>query len=389
MVMTEFFRWLLGYVEFSFSGGFIGDFINECYQQKVNIHNLKRSENTLHGKCLALQYKRLHSIALRSDGVVKITKKRGLLFPILKLKKRSGLIAGIGAFLIIINTLSGFIWNIEITGNNDIKTSELSTILSQNNMHIGSHWSTVNSDTIENIILATFDNCAWAHINRYSSTAVLEIREGILNPKTDSAKGKFNLKATKDGVIVYTNIKRGWSAVKIGDAVTAGDLLASGIYESEQAKINLYSHASGTVLAKVNEPFSLTISRVQKNKIYNEIVENKELNFFGISVPLSLNLNKSQDFDTELKTKYLKLNNNDLPIGITTKKLKYYTEFERELNDKELNNLIQSEIENKIKNDYSDCEIISQNIDIKLNAQNAVASGNVVVIEDIAEEIKL
>ena len=40
--MIKFLRFFVGWVEFRFYGGFAEDFVNACYQSKINIHDLKR-----------------------------------------------------------------------------------------------------------------------------------------------------------------------------------------------------------------------------------------------------------------------------------------------------------------------------------------------------------
>lgn len=385
--MIKLIRWLIGYVEFAFTKGFSDGFVNDCFNQKINIHDIKKTEASITGKCLAREYKRIRPIAKSNGGIIKITKKRGLIFPVLKLINRPGIVAGIIAFIVIFNALSGFVWNIEFTGNNNIKTTQLMEFCAENGLFIGAKWDEISSRTIENLVMAKYDECAWIHINRAGSKAIVEIDEAVLQPEQDNAKGRANLKATKDGIVTYTNIKRGWDIVKVGSAVTKGDLLASGVFESEINKTNLFTHASGVVIAKVEEPFKLTISRKQTEKIYTNEEDKKSLIFFGIRLPLYIGKAKTQDTEITEKCEYLKLNNCDLPIGISTKNYKHFIKKERELSDKELKALTEKEIEKRLKTDFEDCEIIGKRIEINISSSSANVQGTITALENIAQEV--
>lgn len=386
--MTRLFRWLFGYVEFVFSGGFIDGFVNECYQQKINIHDIKRVENSVTALCLAREYKRLHSVARKHGGTVKITKRKGALFVFLKLRNRLGLLAGAVAFIMIFNTLSGYVWSIETTGNKAISEGEIIEFLADNDFGIGTKWKSVSLNQIENLAGASYDDFAFFHINRFGSKAVIEIDDAVIPFDTDNAKGRYNLRATKDGVITYTNVKRGWDIVKVGSAVARGDILASGVYESELNKTNHFTHASGEVLAKTKEKIDITICRTQTKKIYANDEKKKSIIFFGINLPLYLGKSAKQGCEIEEKCDYIKLNETNLPIGIKTKTLRFFTLENTELSDKELVKLMDLEIEKRLKSEYANAEILNKNIDIEIKDNSITAKGEIFAIENIAEEVE-
>lgn len=387
--MVKLIRWLLGYVSFKFSKGFAEGFINDCFESSINVHDLKRDSNEIYGICTAKTYKKLHRIAYKNGGVVEITKKHGPVFPLLKIKHRWGLLVGALGFVIIINLLSGFVWNIEITGNEAITDDEIRVFLADNGFSIGVFWDSVDKDSLESLIMASFDDCAWVHINEIGSTARVEINETVVKPDVVDDSGVANLRAVKDGIIVRATVYNGWAVAKVGDGVAKGDLLISGVYESEATKSNVFAHASGEYIAQVKEPFVLTVSRQQSNKIYGEEKQYKIIHFFGLKIPLYIGSGKMQDSEMTESTDYVKLNGRELPIGITTRTVRPYTVTKTVLSDSELTKLTQAETEKKLKTDFADCEIQSQSIDISLNSDEAVAKGTVICLEDIGEEVMI
>ena len=387
--MVRLFRWLLGYVCFSFCGGFNDGFINRCYEKRINVNNLKTDKGDLYGECLAREYSKLRPIAKSSGGRLKIVKKKGIVFPLLKLKNRWGLFAGAVLFILITSFLSGFIWNVEIVGNERISSEKIAAFLEENGIKRGESWRNIDKNKTENLMMASFEDIAWVHINELGTTARVEINETKSKPKIVNSKQISNIKAKKDGFIVKASVTSGWAEKKVGDSVTKGDLLISGVYESEKKKGNQFAHASGEYIAEVKEPFSLTVARKQSYREYKETRSFKKLGFFGLKIPLYLVPFEKKNSELTVSSDYLKLNNNELPIGIITVKEKRYTVKSRLLSDSELQKLTESEIQKKLNEDFSDYEIIRENINITLGADDASAQGETICLEDIGEEVPI
>lgn len=387
--MIRLFRWIFGYVEFVFKNGFADGFINDCYNQKINLHNIKKDKNELAAICVPSEYMKLHRIALKHGGTVKITKRKGLLFPAMRIWNRAGILLGIVAFITIINFLGGFVWQIDVSGNEKISDREIIDFLESNGYYEGVYNKSVDKDLLEDLMMASFKNLAWVNINQHGSTATVELREAVMRPKVTNTKGYYNLKSKKDGTIVSAKATNGWQVARVGDGVTKGDLLVSGIYESEKNKINLYTHASGVYIARVNEQFSITVNRQQTYKQYTGEYKFKSIIFFGIKIPLYIGSSKIQDSDITEYASYIRLNDKRLPIGLTEKTVRPYEAVTVELNDKELTKLINQKIDEKLSEDFADCEITKKDIDISLNANNAVAKGKLICLEDIGEEVEI
>ncbi len=387
--MVKLFRWLLGYVDFVFKKGFTEGFINDCFSGNLNVHNLHKDGDILKGQCSAGVYKKLHRTALKNGGIIEIKKKHGPIFAFLKFKNRWGIFVGIVCFIFIINFLSGFIWNIEIVGNNRIKDKDIMDFLAENSFSVGSHWNSTDKDMLENLMMASFDDCAWVHINEFGSTARVEINETVEKPDIVDDNYITNLKASKDGIIVKATVYDGWKTANVGDSVTQGDILISGVYESEKKKKNFFAHARGEYIAQVNEPFNLTVSRQQSKKVYLDSKKYKTINFFGINIPLYIGKKDYINSDIEIKSDNITAMGKKLPIGITTKTVKRYSVKTVVLNDKDLNKIIKKEITEKLNKDFTDCEIIKKDISISLNSDEAKAKGTVVCLENIGVESKI
>lgn len=386
-MISRIVQWLVGYVEFSFSGGFGADFLNECFQLGLNVYKI-RDNSRLTARCPVQAYKYLHRIAFRHGGKVRIIKKCGLPFYVSRLMSRSGLAVGCVLCVVLFCFLSGFVWNIEYVGNTTIEQSRIEAFLDKNDFRIGTHWDVDEKKKLEDLMLASFDEIAWVHINRIGTTARVEIQEATPKPNIES-KDYTNLTAVKDGVIVSAMVKDGWQQAFVGDSVTKGTILVSGVYAPEEKKENFFAHASGDFVARVNEKFTLTVSREQCRREYLGEKEYKAISFFGLYLPLYVGKIPKETAEIERHSSYLTINDRPLPIGIIKTCVREYNIYTVNLSDKALLDLAEKLAEQKLVGEFGRENIESKQIDVTLNFNSAEARCNAQVLENIGEEVKL
>lgn len=370
---------------FSFVDGFCLDFINGCMAEDIRLFDVCYEKDVLVAKCKPEDYIHIRHISRSAGGRTKIKYRKGILFPLLSLFNRKGLMVGVLVAVLIINFLCGFVWDIEISGNEKLSTNEIRSFLISQGFYEGVFWKSIDKNMVEDMMMSSYEDIAWVHINRAGTKAKVELHEATLKPKITD-KTITNLKATKDGIIVSAKVKDGWQVINVGDSVVAGDILVSGVYESEINKVNLYAHGSGEYLAQVVEPFKLTINRQQTYKSVMEEKNYKTFLFFGIKIPLYIGKVPTKNVDIVENTSYLKINSNPIPIGVNEKQVSVYEKYTKNLSDKSLYALASKQVEENIKTTYNQKDIISKKIDISLTSNSAVAKGSITLMENIGEE---
>ena len=100
-------------------------------------------------------------------------------------------------------------------------------------------------------------------------------------------------------------------------------------------------------------------------------------------------MNMKKNSEITKNANYIKLNSNELPIGIITIKERRYEVKSRLLSDKELNDLAKKEIKKKLRDDFSDCEILKKKISISLGGDEALVKGELICLENIGEEAEI
>lgn len=310
--------YILGYVNIEVEGYFIERFINICNHQKIVLWNSKRIRTTIMRANVSLKdFKKLKPILKKTKCRLKIRAKKG--FPFLSHRYHKRKVFFIFFILLILATclLSNFIWNIEITGNETIPTSEIEEILKENNFQIGKLKQTIHTNDIISQIRLQRNDIAWVGIEIKGTNAEVKVVEADKKPEIIAEDEYCNLIATKDGMIVKISAQNGTPVVKEGDIVTKGSVLVGGWLEGKYTGMR-YVHANGEVQAKVWYSKKVEIPLQDTKKQKTGAQENKfsvKINNFEIN--LSKRVSKFKNYDTIEDSKKLRLFSNFyLPIEI-------------------------------------------------------------------------
>ena len=311
-------NYILGYVNILVEGYFVEKFINICNKQKIFLWNLKRSKTTIiYANVSIKDFKKLKPIAQKTKCKIKIKSKKGLPFIFNKYKKRKIFVIGLAMVLITIFTLSKFIWNIEVIGNEKINADEIIQIANENNLKIGKFKNKVDTKKIINKLRLERDDIAWIGIEIKGTNAIIKIVESIPKPNIIDDEEFCNIVATKDAIIKKISAQNGTPVVKEGEIVKKGTVLIAGWLEGKYTGTR-YVHATGSVQGKVWYTQKERIYFKQQKKEQTGNVENKySLNINNFKINFTKTLSKFQNYDTICKSKKILLFSNFyLPIEL-------------------------------------------------------------------------
>lgn len=212
--------YIFGYVNISVEGYFIERFINICISKNVLLWNLKRKRSSfLYANIGMRDFKKIKEIAKITKCRIKIQSKKGLPFLLNKYKKRKIFAISLLLILLLIFGTSNFVWNIEITGNNMISSSEIIENLNENGLKIGMLKQKVNTKEIINNIRLKRNDIAWLGINIQGTNVIVSIVEADKKPEIIDENEYCNIITKKDGIITKINVQNGTALVKEGDIV--------------------------------------------------------------------------------------------------------------------------------------------------------------------------
>lgn len=122
MTVNQKDTYLKGYLRIEIEGFYTERFLNICTKEKIRLWQIKRKNNiVVETNILIKDFKKLKKIAKKTKTRIRIQRKDGVPFIVKKYKNRKVFIFLFFAVMISIFTLSRFIWNIEIFGNDKIR----------------------------------------------------------------------------------------------------------------------------------------------------------------------------------------------------------------------------------------------------------------------------
>ncbi len=387
--MRDPFSFIIGYKRLSFDLAYAADILNICHE-----HRFVYRRQTSDGESMSLELSLFVATQLlrsceKKEIPVREVREGGLPCLLGKYRRRYGFFAGCILFTLIIFLSSSLLWDIEIEGEERISEAEVLCELRECGLTVGMPLSKIKADTIQNRVLMHSDNISWIAVNLIGTVAHVEIREHMSAEEIYEPQAA-NLIATCDGTIEYLEEVRGNPVVTTGDLVREGELLVSGIYDSDSVGFHFLA-AKGRVMARTEEHYRIEIPLKYQLKVYTgRSFCEKYLIFFSQEIKIYSNSrNLPPKCDTIDTVEYLDiLSGGELPVGIRTiKHLEYeYTDAER--SPKEAIDKAHLALRDAL--DAADNEaLLKKSFECELTDECYILNCTVEVIKNIAKQVEI
>ena len=314
-------NYLLGYVRITIEGYFIERLMNLCSNKGILIWNSKRKKTTLLETNVSIKdFRQIVKFAKQAKCKVSIKQKRGLPFIFNRYRKRKIFFFSLILIIVAIISLSNFVWNIEVIGNEKIDKEEIIQTLKKEGLEVGTLKNKVNTKEIINKMRLDRNDLAWIGIDIRGTNAIVKIVEADKKPDIIKEDEYCNIVATKAGIIEKVNAINGTPLVKKGDVIKEGTLVIGGWLEGKYTGIR-YVHANGSVQAKV---WYTQNEKVELNQVVSRKTENEETKYSvrinNFTINFYKTLSKFKKYDTIEQNKKIKLFSDFyLPIEIIEK----------------------------------------------------------------------
>lgn len=201
---------------------------------------------------------------LAEDGVsCTVIASGGAPVAFLSALRRPFLVAGLLLAVAILSLSGLFLWDVRVEGLAEIPESEIREMLALQGVACGSFIPRLDTDATALALREGDARIAYVSVNRQGTVLTVSVREAV-TPPPGLPTAPANLVAARDGVITLPLIYEGRVLVAAGDTVRAGDLLATGVLETDNNGMRL-TRAAGAVMARTQEtltvhvPFSYTV----------------------------------------------------------------------------------------------------------------------------------
>lgn len=377
---------LFGYTVYSVEKARLEDTLSLCSRLNVSFYDVRVSDDEAIFISPFFSSARLESEAKKLGIPLKAVESHGLPALLVKHRRRLGIPLGIILSLFMIFFSSQVIWDVRVDGAQRVREEDVEAVLLECGLGVGSKRSNLNIAAIENAALILSDEISWISVNVIGTVAKVEIRELDLAPEDDSPPAA-NVVASENGKILGFEDINGKIEVSIGDEVSSGQLLISGIYGDEENDFR-YTSAKGKVLAQVERTLTHQIPRAYTKKVYTGRQKcEKFLVFFKKEIKIFSNCrNLYPSYDKIDNVEYFRAPSNDLlPIGIRTVRYFEYSYEDAVRTDAELTALADYRIRCDIASRLSDGELLGRLDERTINSDGIVARCTVCSIENIAK----
>lgn len=385
MPIHKFPRYLRGYVTFEIKEKGREEFINFCSKNDINLFDLHLNKDVLTASCFVSDYKKTKKA--RISGLRKrIIKRKGIRFVTNRYKKRFGLSGGLALMIFLIIFLSGFVWDIDITGNERLSDNLILETLEECGFYEGSQKSKLDISEIENQMMIKLSDLGRISINLDGSFAHIVIKERAVPPVSEDKSRPSNLVASMDGKIVKMEIVKGKPITQVGSGVVKGQVLVTGFYNDKKDNIIL-EHSSGkvTALAEASKTFEIALSTEECVAVETKIYYSLEV--FGRTFDFSFGRNEGdKNCDKTVVRERASVFGLDLPFYVI--KESYTTQITRQkiLSENEAKERIKTEIEHYEKSELFEAQIQKKDIVWKMNDKKCTAQVDYVILTDIAKQ---
>ncbi|SFR96188.1 sporulation protein YqfD [Anaeromicropila populeti] len=394
-MLIRFLKWFKGYLLVMIYGYSPERFINLCRNHNVLIWNLKKVEKGYQFHISLMGYRSIRPIARKTKTRPMIIERHGLPFIVKKYLKHKGFLIGACFFVIILYTLSLFIWDISLEGNYTYTEDVIFQYLEEMDVYPGKQISKINCKEIEESIRKKYTDIGWVSAEIKGTRLRLKIVETNMPVPYEKASKPCHLIASHDGIVTSIITRQGTPLVKKGDEVKKGDILVSGIVEIVGDNGILIKKepviADADIYIQTNYQYKKSIPIHYQKKDYTE----KKRVIYGFSLfhkklylynPFKkLQIDKKYDIITTENNLNL-THSFVLPFSFFKKEYKEYQEvpsvYEKEILIEKAN-MYYSQYQEKLVE--SGVSVIENHVKIHMDQKNCISAGEVIVVEPVTE----
>ena len=232
--------------------------------------------------------------ACRDAGVpFTVTGTGGLPSLFLAFLRRPGLCAGLLLGLVLVFVSGQYVWDIRVSGTEALCARDVKEDLAACGFSVGTSLRGFRADVIENRTLLYDRRLSWISINRKGTVAYVQVRESHY-PDDPPAPTPANLVASRGGRIERIELLDGNLLVAAGQEVSEGQLLVSGLYDSERvgyrwthAKARVYARTARTFFIEIPLTYEASVCRTAADASAEGYDREISLIFFGKEIKFS------------------------------------------------------------------------------------------------------
>lgn len=175
----------------------------------------------------------LRQAAEHLDCTLTVVGREGAPYFLFRFRHRQALVTGLVACAMGLFLGSFFIWDFAVEGNETVPTERILRALDKYGVGLGSFGLSLDGEDIRNHVLLDIPELSWITVNVSGCRANVQVRERVEPPELVNGRVPANVVARRAGLVLEVQDLDGVAAVLPGTAVTEGQLLISGVEDTE------------------------------------------------------------------------------------------------------------------------------------------------------------
>lgn len=270
-------------------------------------------------------WRRLRQAGRNLDCAFSVVGREGAPYFLLRFRHRQALLIGLVSCALGLFLGSFFIWDFQVEGNETVPTERILRALEKNGVKRGTFGLSLNGEDIRNHVLLDVPELSWIGVNVSGCRAEVQVRERVPPPVLIDRRQPCNLVARRAGLVKKIQTINGVSCVVPGSAVTEGQILISGVEDTDTVGARILA-GMGKVEARTWYSLTTSMPLTAPEKRYTGkektgvslIFGSRRIKFFSNS---SI---EGAEYDKITKRFSLSLLSIPLPVTVVTEVWRFY-----------------------------------------------------------------
>ncbi len=388
MTLVSVLRYFSGWVTVQTEGGYPEKMLNRLTAEHIPVWRVRRKKEKMYFCCFAGDYCRLRTPSRRAYVRMRVSKKHGFPFWIHRYRRRKGLLAAAILYALILFLLAPRIWVIQVNGNTDTPESVILEQAALFGVQIGSRMDRIAIKELEISGLDRLPSLSWITVNPTGCIAQIDVSERKPTPLVRDLSVPSDLVALRDGKILSVLVPGGDLTVQVGEAVSAGTVLATGRRVTEQGE-KLY-RSYGEVMAQTERQITITVPLLYVRTVLSgKAVCRPTVNFLGWQIPLFCPLEDETLTETKTVSHFLTSGESVLPLGVTVDYVVGTDQVVTARSREQARSLAEKQLKQQEKILFSEADVRETSRSERIMGRSLLLTAHYSCIENIAVEVPI
>ena len=249
-------KWLQGELDLRVTVPNAAEFLGLLLEGGVPFRHARVGPDTLRLRIRLRDFRRIRPAAFRSRARVRIRRRLGAPFLLVRLRRRPFLAGAAVSAAVLLYALSGFVWFVQVRGSDRVDPAEILHAAASLGLRSGVWRAAVDPGSVARRLPLAVPDLSWAAVTVQGTLAIIQVVERQRpRPAYEQAMVAGDVVAAHDGIVTGMTVNAGEALVAPGDAVRSGQVLIRGVVgmpasrASGSALRETPVHASGVVIA--------------------------------------------------------------------------------------------------------------------------------------------